>query len=87
MEYSTKEVTSQLLEEIKNALQSVSYGSIEIYIADDNVTQITTRTIKKTSITMNQKSERKSKANGKSKKYLVGPVPHFKTADSSTRSK
>lgn len=83
MEYSTKEVTSQLLEEIKNALQSVSYGSIEIYISDDNVTQITTRTIKKTSITMNQKSERKSKSNGKSKKYIVGRVPSFKTADQS----
>ncbi len=42
-------ISSNLIEEIKKALKSVpSYGSIEIYVQDGNVTQITVRNIKKT---------------------------------------
>lgn len=55
MEYSTKRISVELIEEVKAALQSVSYGSIEIFVNDSNVTQITTRTIKKTSITIKPK--------------------------------
>lgn len=47
--YSTKKVTKTLVENIKQALKSVdSYGSVELFIQDNVVTQITTRSIKKT---------------------------------------
>ena len=48
--YSTKKITPQLLDEIKDAIRTVSeFGSIEIYVQGGFVTQITTRKIKKTS--------------------------------------
>ena len=37
-----------LIEEIREALEGLDYGSVEIYIQDSNVTQITKRRIKKT---------------------------------------
>ena len=78
MDYSTKRISSQLLEEIKAALQSVSYGSIEIFVTDSNVTQITTRTIKKTSITVAQKAKKKQDTQQpSSKKYLVSNLVNF----------
>lgn len=40
----------QLLQEIEDALGSVKFGSVEIYVSDDKVTQITVRKITKTSI-------------------------------------
>lgn len=47
--YSTKRITKELTDEINSALKSVdAYGSVEIYVQDNKVTQITTRTIKKT---------------------------------------
>jgi hypothetical protein len=49
-EYSTKKISGTLIREVKNALQSVnSYGSVEIYVQNGVVTQITVRNIKKTS--------------------------------------
>lgn len=49
-DYSTKNITKTLIGEVKNAIQSVnSYGSVEIYVQDGVVTQITVRNIKKTS--------------------------------------
>jgi len=39
-----------LISEIENALDAVDFGSIEIYVQDKTVTQITVRNIKKTSI-------------------------------------
>lgn len=48
-QYSTKKISKTLILEIKEALGSVkSYGSIEIYVQDGIVTQITIRNIKKT---------------------------------------
>jgi len=48
-DYSTQKISEVLVTEIKGALQSVkNYGSIEIYIQDGVVTQITVRNIKKT---------------------------------------
>lgn len=47
---NTKKVSSQLLSEIKEALESVNFGSIEIFVQDKVVTQITVRNIKKTSV-------------------------------------
>lgn len=37
-----------LLEEIKNVLKSVSFGSVEIYVQNSKVTQLTVRKIVKT---------------------------------------
>lgn len=50
MSYSTKKVSQELIDEIKNALHSVDYGSIEIIVTNRVVTQISKRNIKKTSI-------------------------------------
>jgi hypothetical protein len=48
-EYSTKIISETLVREVKSALQSVkSYGSVEIYIQNGVVTQITVRNIRKT---------------------------------------
>jgi hypothetical protein len=43
-------IPAHLLEEIKEALQSVKYGSIEIFVQNKVVTQITVRNIHKTSM-------------------------------------
>lgn len=52
-EYSTSKISETLLIEIKKALKSVkSYGSIEIYVQEGNVTQITVRNIRKTGNTL-----------------------------------
>ena len=49
--YATKSASPLLVEEVIRAIQSVpSYGSIEIYIQNGKVTQISVRQIKKTSI-------------------------------------
>lgn len=48
-QYSTRNISETLMIEIRSALKSVkSYGSIEIYVQDGIVTQITVRNIKKT---------------------------------------
>lgn len=50
VDYSTKKIGKNLLEELKNALKNVrGWGSVEIYVQDFKVTQITERNIKKTS--------------------------------------
>jgi|GEM_PF-3513155 len=51
-DYSTKQPSQVLMTDIKEAIQSVkSYGSIELYVQDGVVTQITVRNIKKTADT------------------------------------
>ena len=47
-DYSTKNISSRLLNEIKEALRGLAYGSVEIYVVGYQVTQITRRLIKKT---------------------------------------
>jgi hypothetical protein len=48
-DYSTVRISPKLLEEIKAALKSIkSYGSVELYVQKNTVTQITVRNIKKT---------------------------------------
>lgn len=48
-DYSTKKISETLLRDIASAVKSVqNYGSVELYVQDGVVTQITTRTIKKT---------------------------------------
>jgi hypothetical protein len=47
--YSTKKITQQLLDDLKTALKSIdSYGSVEVYVQDSIVTQISVRNIRKT---------------------------------------
>lgn len=46
-DYSTLKITPQLISRIVDALRNKSYGSIEIYIENYNVTQISERTITK----------------------------------------
>lgn len=45
--YSTTSAESELLSEIKKALESIKWGSIEIFVQDSMVVQITQRSIKK----------------------------------------
>lgn len=47
---SQKIISPTLIEEIKEALESVKYGSIEIFVQNKVVTQITVRNIHKTSV-------------------------------------
>jgi len=56
-DYSIKKISNLLVLEIKKALKSVNnYGSVEIYIQNGVVTQITVRNIKKTNVTYTTKS-------------------------------
>lgn len=47
--YSTKRISKALLTEVADAIKKAGeYGSVELYIQDNSVTQITIRNIKKT---------------------------------------
>ena len=49
-EYSSNKLSRKLLAELEAALKSVkAYGSVEIFVQNNIVTQITVRSIKKTS--------------------------------------
>lgn len=49
-EYSVKRISETLLQEIKRSLKGVhNFGSVEIFVQNGMVTQITVRNIKKTS--------------------------------------
>ena len=49
VDFSTKRISKPLLIEVARALKSIdSYGSVEIYVQNSTVTQITVRNIKKT---------------------------------------
>lgn len=47
-DFSVKNYSATLDDEIKKALKNVDYGSVEIYVQKGVVTQITVRNIKKT---------------------------------------
>lgn len=48
-EYSTKKISDILIRDITSAIKSVQdFGSVELYVQEGCVTQITTRTIKRT---------------------------------------
>lgn len=48
-DYSTKRISKDLLEEIIEALKNIrGWGSVEIFVQDSKVVQITERNIKKT---------------------------------------
>lgn len=48
----TNQIPNHLLSEITEALESVKYGSIEIFVQNKVITQITVRNIHKTSVEM-----------------------------------
>lgn len=49
MDYSTKKINDELVQEVTEALQNIrGWGSVEIYVQDYKVVQITERNIKKT---------------------------------------
>ena len=49
MDYSTKQVSSELVDEVVDALKNIrGWGSVEIFVQDYRVVQITERNIKKT---------------------------------------
>ncbi|MEK7113142.1 MAG: DUF2292 domain-containing protein [Patescibacteria group bacterium] len=57
-DYSTKKVSPSLVAEVINAIESINaYGSVEIYIQDSVVTQISVRSIKKTTGNGNEERE------------------------------
>ena len=48
-DYSTQKISEKLVNEIKQALQNIrGWGSVEIYVQNHEVVQITERNIKKT---------------------------------------
>lgn len=76
MSYSSQKVSLKLIEEIKDALHDVYYGSIELIIQGGVVTQITKRKIKKTSLNLQDDSafslSSDPKENSSEKKKLNG---------------
>lgn len=57
MKANQKQIPAHLLEEIKTALESVKFGSIEIFVQNKIITQITVRNIHKTSLDMKKNQE------------------------------
>ena len=56
-DYSTKKISDTLMRDVSSAIKSVSeFGSVELYVQGGVVTQITTRTIKKTAKQNNKTS-------------------------------
>lgn len=64
-------LSSTLIEELDHALELVkAYGSIEIYVQNSTVTQITVRNIKKTKVDINSTDNHPDgKPNGKLRKF------------------
>ena len=54
-DYGTQHISQALISEIVHALQTINtYGSIEIYVQNSVVTQITVRNIKKTQVSIHR---------------------------------
>ncbi|KKP92862.1 MAG: hypothetical protein UR98_C0016G0004 [Parcubacteria group bacterium GW2011_GWA1_36_12] len=47
-DFSTKKISVKLINEICNTLSNLDYGSVELFVNNSEVTQITRRNIKKT---------------------------------------
>ena len=58
--HSTKRIRSDLLIEISNALKKIRWGSIEIYVQDSQVVQITERSIKKVNGTSSDNAKKRT---------------------------
>ena len=56
--FSTRRISSELINEIARAIKSVNnFGSVEIYIQNGVVTQLTVRKIKKTKELLSKKGD------------------------------
>ena len=55
-DFSTQTITPQLIGQIVDAIRNKAYGSIEIYIQNHRVVQITERTITKVGTTSSRKT-------------------------------
>jgi hypothetical protein len=54
-DYSTKKISNELIEEVVEALKNIrGWGSVEIYVQDYKVVQITERNIRKTTSSSKQ---------------------------------
>ncbi len=61
-DYSTKRISQVLLAEVAKSLRSIdAYGSVEIYVQNKIVTQISVRNIKKTNGFESRTSQQKNK--------------------------
>lgn len=59
-DFSTRRISKELVAELKTALKSVKlYGSVEVYVQNGVVTQITVRNIKKTNQLNGEQMKRK----------------------------
>lgn len=54
--FSTQEISPQLVSQVIDAIKNKAYGSVEIYISNYTVTQITERVINKVASTKKFKS-------------------------------
>ena len=75
-----KVISQSLLAEIKNALESVKFGSIEIFVQNKVVTQITVRNIHKTSVEIESESVTTSNQSGSMNEKFPGNVYIRKSA-------
>ncbi len=56
-QYSIKTISKELLNDIGASLQNLEYGSLEIYVVEGQVTQISKRQITKTKTIDRQKKQ------------------------------
>ena len=68
-DFSTQKITPKLLSQIIDALKNKAYGSVEIYIQNYTVTQITERTITKVASIKSARKIASVKNNGQDHKF------------------
>lgn len=74
-DFSTEKITPQLISQIIDALKNKAYGSVEIYIQNYTVVQITERTITKVSRLNGQvQKQNGSRSYSSSESRLAGRV-------------
>ena len=59
-DFSTQNITPTLISQVVDALRNKAYGSVEIYMQNRTVTQITVRNIRKTNGFSNKQTTRNS---------------------------
>lgn len=67
----------ELIKEIKEILEEIEYGSIEIYVQDKKVTQVSVRSIKKTSISI--RNDETIEQNGNQRRTFT--ITHFQRSE------
>jgi hypothetical protein len=69
-----RESSNQLIKEINSALKNLMCGSIEIYVQDNVVTQITVKNIKKTRVSTREETD--TLENGKNEQKVLTNKKH-----------